>query len=106
MASDEINRREFIGLSAAGVAGSVLGLRPAAADATQQESWDPTAPMVVTGKALRVQPILMYRVAQRREATSWKSWGGVQDDQAAEKERWRLRVEEMWQARRSGRPGE
>ena len=27
-------------------------------------------------------------------------------DQAAEKERWRLRVEEMWQARRSGRPGE
>jgi len=32
--------------------------------------------------------------------------GAAPPDQAAEKERWRQRVKEMWQARRSGGPGE
>ena len=86
MVAHQMNRRQFVGLSAASVAGGILGLRSAYANATRGDAWDPGAPLMVTGKPLRVQPILMYRVAERREATSWKSWGGVQDDQAAEKE--------------------
>jgi hypothetical protein len=93
MPSHEMNRREFVGLSVAGIAGGILGLHPAAANAAQGESWDPDVPLVVTGKALRVQPILMYHVAQRREATSWKSWGGVQDDRAAAEESERIAEE-------------
>jgi L-fucose isomerase-like protein len=42
--------------------------------------------MVVTGKPLRVQPVLMYATSSKREAASWKSWGGVQSEQAASEE--------------------
>ncbi len=90
MSTNGINRREFVGLSAASVAGGILGLSSAAASAAASESWDPEKPLILTGKPLRVQPVLMYRVAQRREATSWKSWGGVQDDQAAAQESARI----------------
>lgn len=86
MSTNGMNRREFVGLSAASVAGGILGLSSTAANTTADESWDPDKPLVIMAKALRVQPVLMYRVAQRREATSWKSWGGVQDDQAAAQE--------------------
>ncbi|MBN2288655.1 MAG: sugar isomerase [Candidatus Glassbacteria bacterium] len=30
------------------------------------------------GAPLRVQPALIYRLRQRREATSWRRWGGIQ----------------------------
>lgn len=38
---------------------------------------------------LRVQPVLTYGVPQRREATSWREWGGIQTeaDAAAEQQR-------------------
>ncbi len=83
MHPDHMNRREFVGLTTASLAGSILGF--GAADAAQQE-WDPNRPPVYTGRPLVVQPILMYAVATRREATSWKSWGGVQSDETAAKE--------------------
>jgi hypothetical protein len=35
----------------------------------------------------------MYRVAEKRPATSWKSWGGVQTDRAAEAETQRISEE-------------
>jgi hypothetical protein len=73
MSANSVNRREFLGITTATVAGSVLGLGstvPARAD------WDATKPLVRTGKALTVQPVLMYRVAEKRPATSWKAWGG------------------------------
>ncbi len=39
--------------------------------------------------ALRVQPVLVYRIPERRTAASWREWGGLQTLQevAAEKER-------------------
>jgi len=104
MPSNEMNRREFVGLSVAGVTGGVLGLNAAAAGTAQRDAWDPDRPLVVTGRALRVQPILMYRVAQRREATSWKSWGGVQDDQAATDESRRITEELRALAAKAGFP--
>jgi hypothetical protein len=40
-------------------------------------------------KPLKVQPVLTYHLPQRREATSWRGWGGIQTEQdvAAEKQR-------------------
>ncbi len=81
-----MNRREFVGLTTASIAGGVLGLGTSAFANRKIEEWNPNKPLLVTGKKLRVQPILMYRTPERREATSWKSWGGVQTEQAASEE--------------------
>ena len=44
---------------------------------------------VLLRQPLKVQPVLTYRIPQRREATSWREWGGIQSEEslAAEKER-------------------
>jgi len=86
MHPDRMNRREFVGLTTASLAGGVLGFATSGAIPTPEDRWDPDSPPICTGKPLVVQPVLMYRVAERREATSWKSWGGVQTDETAAKE--------------------
>ena len=88
-----MNRREFVGLTTAGIAGGVLGLGTSAHADNSTEEWSPDKPLVVTGKKLVVQPVLMYRIPQRRYATSWKSWGGVQTEQAAVEEAKRISQE-------------
>ncbi len=93
MSCSDMNRREFVGLTTAGIAGGVLGFgAPAQANSNIQE-WSPDKPLVATGKKLRIQPILMYRIPQRRHATSWKSWGGVQTEQAVAEEATRISQE-------------
>ena len=47
------------------------------------EDWNPDESFLTWGKTLRVQPILHYKVAQPREMTSWRSWGGVLSDESA-----------------------
>ncbi len=86
MSSSHMNRREFVGLTTAGIAGGVLGINPSAYANSNTEGWNPDKPLITTGNKLTVQPVLMYRIPQRRHATSWKSWGGVQTEQAAEDE--------------------
>jgi len=86
MSSYPLNRREFIGMTTASFAGGVLGLGAPSAASAAGDGWDATKPFVRPGKALTIQPVLMYAVAQKRPATSWKSWGGVQSDQAASAE--------------------
>ena len=87
MSSYPLNRREFLGVTTASLAGGVLGLgTSSSAPAAVGDGWDANRPLIRTGKALVVQPVLMYRVAEKRPATSWKSWGGVQTDQAASAE--------------------
>ena len=81
-----MNRREFIGLTTAGIAGGALGFGAPAFANRKVEEWDPDKPFILTGKKLKVQPVLMYRVPQRRHATSWKSWGDIQTEQAASQE--------------------
>lgn len=84
-----ISRREFVGLTTAGIAGGILGLG-GPVFAQSNEAWDPDKPMIKVGRSLKVQPVLMYRIAERREATSWKSWGDVQTEQAAIQEAERI----------------
>lgn len=86
MATESVNRREFLGLTTAGLAGGVLGLNASLSAGVDPDAWDPEKPLIRTGRALVIQPVLMYQVAQRRPAASWKSWGGVQSDQAADVE--------------------
>ncbi|MFB0553302.1 MAG: hypothetical protein ACETWQ_08310, partial [Phycisphaerae bacterium] len=88
-----MNRREFVGLTTAGIAGGVLGLGTAAFANRKIEEWNPDKAFLITGKKLKVQPVLMYRTPVRREQTSWKSWGGVQTEQAASEEAQRISKE-------------
>ncbi len=39
---------------------------------------------------LRVQPVLAYETPRRREATSWRPWGGIQTEQDAAQEKERI----------------
>jgi len=93
MSSDHLNRREFVALTTTSIAGSVLGVGSTSRADGGQGAWDPNKALLCTGRPLVVQPVLMYRVAEKRPATSWKSWGGVQTDRAAEEEAQRISQE-------------
>lgn len=81
------NRREFLlRVSALTVGGLVLpALDLDAADA-------PAAKLRPARrlKALKVQPVLTYSLPQRREATSWRGWGGIQTRENVEAEKQRI----------------
>jgi L-fucose isomerase-like protein len=93
MSFSNINRREFIELTTASIAGGIVGLGAENATGRRTEKWNPDRPFVAAGRKLTVQPVLMYRVAEHRPATSWKSWGGVQTESAASAESERISEE-------------
>lgn len=70
--------------------GSAFGGEAAAG---AMEEWNPEAKFLAVGRALRVQPVLMYATPQKRELTSWKSWGGVLDEESASQEVERIQNE-------------
>ena len=90
MSCNYMNRREFVGLTTASIAGGVLGIGTSAYAGNDSEGWNPDKPFISTGKNLNIQPVLMYRIPQRRPATSWKSWGGIQTEQDAAEEAERI----------------
>ena len=69
--------------AAAGAAFARVSTAAAATPAWDADSWDPDRPFLVTGRPLRVQPVLMYATPQPREMRSYKSWGGIQSEEAA-----------------------
>ncbi len=81
------NRRDFLFRVGAATAG---GLAFAGVDTLAA---DPDLVLPARGplpkQPLRVQPVLTYSLPQRREHTSWRPWGGIQNEQdlAAEKKR-------------------
>ena len=86
-----MNRREFGTLATAGLAGGMLGISSVlAADGPGVEPWNPDKPPVVTGRALRVQPILAHAVMKPREKTSWRSWSDIINEPAAAEEMQRI----------------
>jgi hypothetical protein len=86
-----MNRREFGTLTAAGVTGAMVGLSSASPAAKAAiEPWDPDRPPVVTGRPLRVQPILAHNVMTPREKTSWRSWSDIINGPAAAEEMGRI----------------
>ncbi len=85
-----LSRRQFLTLTATGLAGSTVALTPTLAASPTTEGWDPRRPFPVIGRKLTVQPLLMYSLPTRREAASWKSWGGIQTPQAVVEEQLRI----------------
>jgi hypothetical protein len=104
MSGNHMNRREFVGLTTASIAGGVLGLGTSAVGGVKTAEWDPSRPLIVTGKRLSVQPVLMYRIPQKRWASSWKSWGGVQSEKTGAEEADRITKELNALSARAGFP--
>jgi hypothetical protein len=88
--SNEISRRKFMKVTGASVAGTV---------ALSGLSWSALASMQTGKKStigrspLIVKPILTHDLPQRREHTSWRSWGGVQTEKDADLEVARIQNE-------------
>ncbi len=85
-----MTRRQFARLATTGLAGGMLPFTPFLSGATPPEEWDPRRPFLLQGSRLRVQPVLMYSLPTPKEATSWKSWGGVQTQPAVAEESTRI----------------
>ena len=86
-----MNRREFIGLSALGLAGASL-FTPSLSMAAGNE-WNPQAPFTISAEKIRVQPVLLYDIPQKREMTSWRPWGGLHNEEDIKSETARIGVE-------------
>jgi len=79
----DLTRREFLGCSAGAVLGGIALAHlswPALAGGRADEPAPPDR------RALRVKPILVYETPERRERTSWRSWGGIQTADGARAE--------------------
>jgi len=93
-----INRREFMGVTAAGLAGAglvgaAMGLGGVLHAAAPTEPWNPELPLAIGGRTLKVQPVFMYATYSRREKTSWKSWSDINTKEAAAAEAGRISKE-------------
>lgn len=91
-----MNRREFLGVTTAMTAAAAVGAAAyavASAPSWPVNLWDPDRAHLRIGKPLRIQPILMYRLPEKREMTSWKSWGGIQTEGAVAEEVNRITAE-------------
>ena len=86
-----MNRRQFGVLTTAGLTGGMLAASAGlAADGTDIEPWDPDKPPRITGRPLRVQPVLAHAIMSRREKTSWRSWSEIVNEEAAAEEMQRI----------------
>lgn len=86
MCCHAMNRREFLATSAAG-----LGLLTAnSAFAGENPQWLPDKPFIRYGRALRVQPVLLYSLYQPRPTTSWRPWGGLHTENDVDEEAGRI----------------
>ncbi len=82
-----VTRRNFF--TRAGAAGVTIStLTPALAGAMK----DPVRQQPIR-LPLVVQPVLVYNIYKRREATSWRPWGGIHSEQDAAAERDRIAAE-------------
>ena len=97
LTSNGITRRRFVQVTGAGALGTVAlsGLSWTAIVSEQKDDKFPNQ-----RQPLLVKPILTYEVPQRREKTSWRSWGGIQTEQDAGEEK--IRIEEELKAIASG----
>ncbi|MCF7707546.1 MAG: twin-arginine translocation signal domain-containing protein [Verrucomicrobia bacterium] len=95
-ATDGITRRSFItGVGAAAGAAAMGGFmisRLNAASATIREEGQPVA----IDRPLKMKPVLIYSIPQRRKAGSWRSWGGIQTHADVSEEKDRINKELNW----------
>ncbi len=78
-----VSRRGFLASAGLGAASaSALG-------AVSSPARDPSRQQPIK-KTLKVQPVLMYSIAKRREQTSWRTWGGLMNEKEAAEEKDRI----------------
>lgn len=86
-----IGRRSFMQSAGTLTIGGLTAGPPAAGAVTAAE----TATIQPLNRLpLKVQPVLTYSIPKKREATSWREWGGIQSEEAAAAER--ERIEKEW----------
>ncbi len=84
-----VSRRDFLfGLGAAGIGAWALSSSGARA-----EVGNPSSGMVSIGVPLKIKPVLVYALSQRREATSWRPWGGLHTQEDVNNEVKRIEAE-------------
>jgi hypothetical protein len=88
-----MSRRQFVGLTTTGVAGALLGSAIRVRASEEMAEWNPEGTFLITGKSLKVQPVLMHTIHQRRELASWRSWGRISSPEAAADEAKRIAKE-------------
>ncbi|GMW02094.1 MAG: hypothetical protein AMXMBFR84_32300 [Candidatus Hydrogenedentota bacterium] len=76
----------------AGGGSAGLALAATASNGAGAES-TPRVKPTVTKQKLTVQPILLYQQFERREATSWRPWGGLHTQADIDQEAGRIRAE-------------
>jgi hypothetical protein len=79
--SPSVSRRGFLGAAAAVGGIALTGLTWEAMAGSRPRILEP-----MKRRALRVLPVLCYSTPQRREQTSWRSWGGIQTPEDARAE--------------------
>jgi hypothetical protein len=84
--SGGLGRRDFVTAVGAAAAGLTLAARASGQGSGSNQPAPVRAP-------LRVQPALMYSTPERRQATSWREWGGIQSEQHAGEEQNRIQAE-------------
>ncbi len=86
-----MDRRQFGVLTTATLTGGVLASSAEfVSEGTRMEPWDPDKPPRITGRPLRVQPVLAHAIMSRREKTSWRSWSEIINEEAAAREMQRI----------------
>jgi hypothetical protein len=93
MNSENLTRRQFVWLTSCMMVGGGFGLPAAFAAAETTDGWDPKRPFSLPRRKLKVQPVFMYSLPTPKEASSWKSWGGVQTEAAVSEECARIEAE-------------
>ena len=93
MNSHNLSRRQFVWLTSCAIGGGCMGLPAAFAAQDEAEGWNPKKPFFLPTKKLKVQPVFMYSLPTPKEASSWKSWGGVQTAPAVAEETARIEAE-------------
>jgi len=93
MNTTNLSRRQFVWLTSCAIGGGCLGLPSAFAARGETGVWDPKKPFFLPSRKLKVQPVLMYSLPTPKEASSWKSWGGVQTEPAVAEECRRIEAE-------------
>lgn len=81
--SNGLTRRNFVKVTGTATLGAmaISGLSWSAL--ASEKTWKNT---IAKRRALVVKPFLIYDTPTRKNQTSWRSWGGIQTDQDAEKE--------------------
>ncbi|HOE12921.1 MAG TPA: sugar isomerase [bacterium] len=92
--TDGFTRREFLAGVGVVTAGTLaFSAMQAHAGTGKDPEWTPA----IIDRPLKVQPLLLNEIPKRREATSWRNWGGLHtaQDEAQEKERIRQELDKM-----------